>query len=297
MPVCLLELVPRPRAWEARAVRAICGGGRACCLLAFSFPRAALSLVARSLSFAAPGFPSTGSYDDPVLDRFRLPPAGRGVVFSHAYRLRRADVNGASVEYRFVSRAASALFLLRLAFAIVRPVIGDIRPVSRIAGRGGRTGRLCLLTAIGAVCPVSFLSSACSFLTHRHLLGLERFRLSRLACFALCVLGITRRADVVGRLSSSCVGMWGASSCFVAVMSHIASVPFLVLSHCPFRFYSLFAPSCDTAGGEMLCGCRPRLARRSFLLLAVRGADRHVRLACYHFGVFSPGCVLCGLCV
>lgn len=129
---------------------------------------------------------------------------------SPAYRLRRADWNGASVECSLVSRAASALFLLRLANAIARPVIVGIRPVSRIVGRGGRAGRLCLLAVVG-----SSLSSDRSFLTSflTHLInicsGVGIPLLSRLACFALCVPCITRPAGVVGHPRSSCVGMWG----------------------------------------------------------------------------------------
>lgn len=122
------------------------------------------------------------------------------MVFSHAYRLRRADVNGASVEYRFVSRAVSALFLLRLAFAIVRPVIGDIRPAPRIAGRGGRAGRFCLLAAVGSFGPVSFLSSACSFLAHRHLLGREHSPAVS-SCLLCLVRAVYRSALRRGRSS------------------------------------------------------------------------------------------------
>lgn len=77
------------------------------------------------------------------------------MVFSHAYRLRRADGNGASVEYRLVSRAASALFLLRLANAIARPVIVGIRPVSSYR-RAGRSGGSSLL-ACGDLCGLSRL--------------------------------------------------------------------------------------------------------------------------------------------
>lgn len=54
LSICLLKMFPRPRAWEARAVRTICGGGRTIYLLAFSFPRSALSLAARSLSLPCP---------------------------------------------------------------------------------------------------------------------------------------------------------------------------------------------------------------------------------------------------
>lgn len=220
-------------------------------------------------------FPSTGSYDDHALDRFRLSPAGVGVVFSHAYRLRRADGNGASVEYRLVSRAASALFLLRLANAIARPVIMDIRPVSRIVGRGGRAGRLCLLAAVGAVCPVSSPSSARSFLTltHRRFARVGAF----LCCLALLALPRACRVSLgVAAWSASPIvnpSACGASS-FLASPSCplIDSVSFLMPCCCLFHFSSSFAPSCDTAGGEMSCGGRPWAGPSLVPLLAVRGA-------------------------
>lgn len=76
LSVCLLELVPRPRAWEARAVRTICGGGRAVLLACVLIP-SCRSLARRSFAIVAvSGFPSTGSYDDHALDRFRLSLAG-----------------------------------------------------------------------------------------------------------------------------------------------------------------------------------------------------------------------------
>ena len=187
------------------------------------------------------------------------------MVSSHAYRLRRADRNGASVECSLVSpcRLRLVLFLSRLAFAIARSVIGDIRPVSRIAGRCGRAGRLYLLAVVCSFDPVSSLSSACSFLTHRHLLGHERSPVVSFYLLRLVRAGHHSACGVVGHPRSSCVGMWGRF-CLLASPSCplIVSVLFLVPCCCPFRFSSLFFPSCDTAGGELLCGVRLRLARR-----------------------------------
>lgn len=215
------------------------------------------------------------------------------MVFSHAYRLRRADGNGASVECSLVSRAAaSALFLLRLAFAIVRSVIGDIRPAPRIAGRGGRADRFCLLAAVGSSGLVSFLSSACSFLARyrrpAHLVPVpvaDTVSVPYPVACLVCPVACGR-----GRRFSPSIHRNVASACFV-------SVPFLVPCGCPFRFSSLFAPSCDTAGGELSCGGRSRVGSSPVPLLAVRGADRHVRLACYHFCGVLAVVVCCVGCV
>lgn len=213
------------------------------------------------------------------------------MVFSHAYRLRRADGNGAPVEYRFVSRAASALFLLRLAFAIVRPVIGDIRPVPRIAGRGGRAGRLCLLAAVGLFGPVSFLSSACSFLAHRHLLGRERFPAVS-SCLLCLVHAVYRSALRRGRSPrSSCVGMWGASSCFVSVVSpyRLRLVPRAVWLLVSLLFVIRPVLRHDGRGVALRLSSS---AGSSLVLVACRawgGAARfRVRMVCYHFGSFLP---------
>ena len=244
------------------------------------------------------GFPSTGLYDDHVLDRLRLSPAGVGVVFSHAYRLRRTDWNGASVEYRLVSRAASALFLLRLAFAIARPVICDIRPVPRIVGRDGRAaGRLCLLTAGGAVCPVSSPSSARSFLTHH--IGICSGPVAS-SCLLRLVRSVYHSACGRGRSSPFLVRRHVGTLLLASSLSCalIAPVPFLVSCCGSFRFSSLFAPSCDTTGGELLCGCRPRLARRLCRCLPCVGRGCRVRMACYYFGSFSScWCFLWVVCM
>lgn len=224
------------------------------------------------------------------------------MVFSPAYRLRRADWNGASVECSLVSpcRLRLVLFLSRLAFAIARSVIGDIRPVPRIAGRGGRAGRLCLLAAVGSFDSVSSLSSVCSFLTHRHLLGRERFPVVS-SCLLCLVRAVYRSALRRGRSPrSSCVGMWGASSCFVSVVSpyRLRLVSRVVLL--PVLLLFVIRPVLRHGGrgvGQLPCVVRSRLARRSFLLLAVRGAWRRVRMAWYHHGLFSSWCVLYVLCV
>ena len=164
---------------------------------------------------------------------------------SPAYRLRRADGNGASVECSLVSpcRLRLVLFLSRFAFAIARSVIGDIRPVSRIVGRGGRAGRLCLL-AVGLV-PV--VGSFFSYSSHQHLLGrghspVVSSCLLRLVRFGYC--------SACGR---------GRSSPFL-VRRHVGT---LLLASCP--SYSLSPPSRSS--------CRPA-ARFTSLCHSPRFATR-----------------------
>lgn len=149
-----------------------------------------------------------------------------------------------------------------------------------------------MLDAVGLFGPVSFLSSARSFLTHRHLLGRGVSRLSRLACFALCVPCITRPAGVVGHLRSSCVGMWGRF-----YLLRLCCVPLSSLSRSSCRAAVRFASLCHSPrlatrrAGRCLVGCRSRVGSSPVPLLAVRGAGRRVRMACYHHGSFSPWCV------
>lgn len=63
-------------------------------------------------------------------------------------------------------------------------------------------------------------------------------RLSRLACFALCVPCITRPAGVVGHLRSSCVGMWGRF-CLLRRRRVPLSSPFRSSCRAAARFASL----------------------------------------------------------
>lgn len=78
--------------------------------------------------------------------------------------------------------------------------------------------------------------------------------------------------------------------CF-AIGFPIAFVSFLVPCGYSFRFSSLFAPSCDTTGGE---GCFAAVVLGWLVACAVAcrawgGADRfRVRMAWYHFESFSP---------
>lgn len=86
--------------------------------------------------------------------------------------------------------------------------------------------------------------------------------------------------------------------CF-AIGFLIVSVSFLVPPCCPFRFSSLFAPPCDTAGGEMPCG-----VSFSCGLVACAVACRAWGGAACPHGVLSSWVVLavvregvlCGLC-
>lgn len=210
------------------------------------------------------------------------------MVLSHAYRLRRADGNGASVEYRFVSRAASALFLLRLAFAIAHPVIGDIRPAPRIAGRGGRAGRFCLPATVGSFGPVSFLSSACSFLAHRHLLGRERFPAAS-SCLLCLVRAVYRSALRRGRSSTFLVRRH--VGCLFLLRRRRASYrPRLVPRAVPLPALLLFVirPVLRHGGRGDVLKCSSSAGSSPVPLLAVRGAGRRARMACYHHGSFSP---------
>lgn len=188
---------------------------------------------------------------------------------------------------RLPCRLRSVPLLTRLADAVICLIISP-RLSYRRAGRSGgssllacygRFVRSCLVFVVGL-----FLSYSLAFA--RALRG--RFPVVSSCLLRLVRFGYCSACGVVGHPRSSCVGMRGASSYFVAVGFLIVPVPFLVPSICLLCFSSLFAPSCDTAGGELLCGCCSRLARRSFLLLAVRGAGRRVRMACYHHGSFSP---------
>ena len=279
-------------------------------------------------------FPCDGSYDDHVFDRHRLRLSPASVAWCFLMRIvcgeqigmaRLSDVaplrilvmscsfssGNPAIRSRscflspvplrllacvLVSRAASAPCRFYLGWRTPSSVSLS-RPVPRIAGRGGWAGRLCLLAAVGSFDPVSFLSSACSFLTHRHLLGRERFPAVS-SCLLCLVRAVYRSALRRGRSPrSSCVGMWGASSCFVAVGFLIVPVPFLVPCCCPFCFSPLFALFCDTAGGELLCGCRPRLARRSFSLLVVLGAGGVSAWRVIISGRSRRAGALCGLCV
>lgn len=379
--VCLLKMLPRPRAWEVRAARSMCGGWRADYLLAFSFPGRSLA-TARSLSLPCPFFPSTAHMAVPFLGRFRLSPAGgaglllmRVVcdeqietallsdVAPHAFSPCLASFPGAIWQFGLSVPARSFRLPCRLrllACVIVSRVVsvpsrsvpgsvggcyrsfsssGVFAPSSRIAGRGGRAGRLCLLVAVGSFVPASSMLSACSFLARRCLLGRRRFpvvssclfclvrsvyrsacgrcrprsRLSFISCGVCCVggafhryrrlsssgacsclrygvdalsrclLGLSCRLRVWSVFRPSCVGMWDASFCFVAAVALIALVPFLMPFCCPVCFSPPFAPSCDTGGGAMLCGVRRHLIDSlSVPLLAVLGAGRRVRMACYN---------------
>lgn len=180
----------------------------------------------------------------------------------------------------------SVPLLTRLADAVICLVISP-----RSSYR--RAGRLCLLAAVGSFGSVSFPSSARSFLTHRHLLGRERFSFPAVSS---CLLRFVR-SGYCSTCGVVAVPVPRASACGTSLLascpscSLIAFVPFLVPSCCPICFSSPFAPFCDTTGGEMSCGVRLRLARCSFSLLAVLGGGAdcfRVRMAWYHFGSFSP---------
>lgn len=180
-----LNWSPAPgRGRRRRFGRFAAAGVRAACLrFHFLVPLSRSSLVRYRCRAR---FPFDGAYDDPALDRFRLSPAGV------AWRLLMRIVCGEQIGTARLSNIASSLVpprpvpsLIGLPLACL--VIGDIRPASRIAGRGGLAGRLCLLTAVGSFSSASFLSSACSFLVcrrpsssiHRHvgcLCLLRRYR-------------------------------------------------------------------------------------------------------------------------
>ena len=103
-----------------------------------------------------------------------------------------------------------------------------------------------------------------------------------------CACGVGRVVFVSARCAiiTPRFRLCGRAACFVVVPS-IVLVPPLVLSRCPFRFSSSFAPSYDTVGGEVSCGGRPR-ACSSLVLVACRAWDG---AACPH-GVLSSRVVL-----
>lgn len=345
LPVCLLELVPRPRAWEAQAVRAICGGGRAGCLLAFSFPRSALSLAARSLLLSCSVFPSTWLYDNHVLNRFRLSPAGvawclllRIVCGEQMGTVRLSDVApyafpsclvpfpGAIRQsvpahaFRFPCRSACllefsshvpSLFCSCCGWRSLSLVPSSVISAPLLVSPGGAVGRVvfaCLLRSCRSV-SVSFLSSARSFLARYRRLAhpvpvpvADTVSVPYPAACLVCsaAYGHGRRPR------PSCAGM-GLLLASLPSCSPIVLDPFIVSCCCPFCFSPLFAPSCDTVGGELPCGvsfscglvarsrCLPSLRRGgSFSCphgvlssLVVRRRERHAVWIVWLCGLFA----------
>lgn len=169
-----------------------------------------------------------------------------------------------------VSRAAaSALFLFRLAFAIALSRHRWYSPRSsyRRAGRACRVV-LCLLAAVGSFVSVSSLPSVCPFLSCWH----------------------PRRQSV---------GMLNASACFVPVVSPYRPrpVPRAVWLLVSLLFVIRPVLRHGRRGDALRCVVLV-WARRLCRCLPSLGAGCRVRLACYHFGVFSPWwCVVWVVCI
>lgn len=287
---------------------------RACGLLAcVLISRIALSLVARSLSLPCPVFLRRDHMMimSSIVFVF-LRRAWRGVFSCVSFAASRCEQRICRISPRLSCRLRFIPSLARLANARrLVPSSGEVFAPFLVSS-GGAVGRVvfaCLLRS-GRSVPFRLRRRLVLFLliTSAFALG----RLPRLACFALCVPCIARLGCMVIPVlvcpyilrvwssspvvnSSAC---WDASACFVPVVFLITSVPFIVPSCRPICFSSPFSPSCDKGSGAKSCGCRPRLARRLCRCLPCVGAGCRVRLACYHFEVFSPWwCVVWVACI
>ena len=199
-----------------------------------------------------------------------------------------------------VSRAAaSALFLFRLAFAIALSRHRWYSPRSsyRRAGRASGSSLLACCGWFGLSRLVSVVCSFFSYVSHRHLLGHERFPVVSSYLLRLVRAGHHSACGVVGHPRSSCVGMWDASACFVAIVPSYRPRPVPRAAMLLVSLLFVIRPVLRHGGrGRSSCGVRPRLARRSFSLLVVLVAGGVSAWRVIIMGCSRRWSVLCGLC-
>lgn len=257
-----LNWSPAPgRGRRGRFGRFAAAGVRATCLRSHSLvPLSRSSLVRYRCRVR---FPFDGPCDDPVFDRFRLSPTGVAwCVFS-------------CVSFA-VSRLERRVCRMRLITHFRHTLLPFLGQRSRLS---------CRLRSVLVAVGERYRSSR-----HRWYSPRPSYRWagrsggpSLFACYG-------RRCGVVGHPRSSCVGMWRV---FLLRRRGSYCLPFRFSCRPAARFASLrHSPRPATRlAGEPVLRLSSSAGSSPVPLLAVRGAGRRVRMACYHHGSFSPWCV------